>query len=41
MHNQLAGIITEDSEGYHFQYDFDYLNSENPEPISLTLPIQQ
>ena len=41
MHNQLAGIITEDSEGYHFQYDCDYLNSENPEPISLTLPIKQ
>lgn len=35
----FAGIITEDSDGYHFQYDSNYLSSENPEPISLTLPI--
>ena len=41
MYDQFAGIITEDSEGYHFQYDSEYLNSENPEPISLTLPIKQ
>ncbi|WP_307427187.1 hypothetical protein [Chryseobacterium sp. MDT2-18] len=32
MHNNFAGIITEDREGYHFQYDSEYLNSENPEP---------
>ena len=41
MYDHLAGIITEDSEGYHFQYDSDYLDSENPEPISLTLPIKE
>ncbi len=41
MYDHLAGIITEDSEGYHFQYDSDYLNSENPEPISLTLPLTE
>ena len=41
MYDHVAGIITEDSEGYHFQYDSDYLNSENPEPISLTLPLTE
>lgn len=41
MHEKFAGIITEDSEGYHFQYDSGYLNCDNPEPISLTLPIKQ
>lgn len=37
----LAGIITENDEGYIFQYDEKYLNNENSEPISLTLPIQK
>lgn len=37
----LAGIITENDEGYIFQYDKNYLNTENSKPISLTLPIQK
>ena len=41
MHNKWAGIISEDENGYHFQYKNDYLSSENPEPVSLTLPLQQ
>lgn len=41
MHQQFAGIIKEDSEGYHFQYDSEYLISKNPESISLTLPLRQ
>lgn len=41
MHNEWAGNLTEDEEGYHFQYRIDYLNSEEPEPISLTLPLQK
>jgi len=40
MHKQLAGTLTEDEEGYHFQYDKEYLSSSHPEPVSLTLPIQ-
>ena len=39
--NSLAGIITENDEGYLFQYDKKYLNDKNPKPISLTLPIQE
>lgn len=39
--DSLAGIITENDEGYLFQYDKKYLNDKNPKPISLTLPIQE
>ena len=41
MHDKWAGILTEDENGYHFQYNKDYLLSENPEPVSLTLPLQR
>lgn len=41
MHDQLAGWLTEDEEGYHFLYDPAYLKSENAEPVSLTLPLQE
>lgn len=39
MYDQLAGIITEDDEGFHFTYDNQYLKSENAEAISLTMPL--
>ena len=39
MHKALAGRLTEDEDGYHFQYDKSYLDQPNPEPISVTLPI--
>lgn len=38
--DKLAGILSEDEDGFHFRYDKDYLNSENPQPISLTLPLR-
>jgi serine/threonine-protein kinase HipA len=37
----IAGVLTEDEEGYTFSYDPEYLNKKNVEPISLTLPLQQ
>ena len=40
MYNNLAGILTEDDEGYHFEYDKLYLESQDKEPISLTLPLK-
>jgi serine/threonine-protein kinase HipA len=40
MYDQFAGILTEDEEGFHFQYDDKYLHMKNSEPISLTLPIK-
>lgn len=39
MHDRLAGVLVENDEGYSFAYLAEYLNSENPEAISLTLPI--
>lgn len=39
--DQKAGMLIQDDDGYHFSYDRDYLKSEKPEPISLTLPLQE
>ncbi|MEZ5147290.1 MAG: HipA N-terminal domain-containing protein [Bacteroidales bacterium] len=39
MNDKLAGILTEDENGFHFGYDQSYLKSESAEPISLTLPL--
>lgn len=36
-----AGWLTEEEEGYQFVYDPKYLQRENPEPISLTLPLRE
>jgi serine/threonine-protein kinase HipA len=40
MHNKLAGWLTQDEEGYHFEYDSAYLENGISEPISKTLPLQ-
>lgn len=34
-----AGILTEDENGYLFEYDADYLLSDDAEEVSLTLPL--
>lgn len=36
-----AGWLTQDEDGYHFQYDPDFLAGENLIPVSLTLPLQE
>lgn len=41
VNNNLAGILMEDEEGYHFTYSQNYLKSENPVAVSLTLPLQE
>ncbi|MFR9634034.1 MAG: HipA N-terminal domain-containing protein [Rikenellaceae bacterium] len=41
MYGRLAGVLTEDDNGYTYQYDSDYLSCEDKEPISLTLPLQE
>ena len=41
MYNNLAGILTEDENGYKFEYDSAYLSSESAEAISLTLPLSE
>lgn len=38
----FAGMLSETVEGnFLFTYDTEYLNSNNPKPVSLTLPITQ
>lgn len=39
MEDQLAGVLTEDEAGYRFEYAPDYLQSSDPRPISLTMPL--
>lgn len=39
VHQYWAGTLTEDEEGYHFQYEVDYLAQDYAEPVSLTLPL--
>ena len=39
LYNLFAGILTEDKNGYTFQYDTDYLQSDDAPAISLTLPL--
>ena len=40
VRNAFAGTLKETDFGYSFTYDNDYLESENPTAVSLTLPIQ-
>lgn len=40
VRNRFAGILKETDSGYSFTYDADYLKSENPTAVSLTLPLQ-
>lgn len=39
LRNIKAGLLTEDDNGYTFQYDADFLSSDKAEAISLTLPL--
>ena len=39
LRNIKAGILTEDENGYTFQYDASFLTSDKAEAISLSLPL--
>lgn len=39
LKDYLAGILTEDDEGYEFAYLPAYLAMEGAKPVSLTLPL--
>lgn len=41
VRNSFAGFLKEKDFGYSFVYDNDYLESENPTAVSLTLPLQK
>lgn len=36
-----AGVLSETDAGYSFSYDPGYLASDNPSPVSLTLPLTE
>lgn len=39
LNKVFAGILTEDDLGYEFRYDSDFLKSDDPVAVSLTLPL--
>ena len=39
LRDRKAGVLTEDENGYTFQYDQGFLHSDDAEAISLTLPL--
>jgi len=39
LHDKTAGRLTQDENGYHFQYNEQYLKSASTQPVSLTLPL--
>ncbi len=39
--DRLAGVLSEKDSGYEFVYLPEYLESENPRAVSLTLPLQE
>lgn len=41
MQNELAGWLSQDESGYHFQYAPTYLQVTDAKPVSLTLPLQE
>ncbi len=36
-----AGTIREDEDGFTFQYDLDYLQRDDAQPVSLTLSLRE
>lgn len=41
IEDQLAGWLTQDEQGYHFEYDNTYATHPDARPVSLTLPLQK
>jgi serine/threonine-protein kinase HipA len=41
LDGQIAGWLTQNDTGYHFEYNKAYLIKTNAKPVSLTLPLQE
>lgn len=39
--NEIAGILTQDEQGYHFVYDKKYVGNSGAVSVSLTLPLRE
>lgn len=40
LYKKLVGCLIEDENGYHFSYNQEYLNGDNPLAISQLFPLQ-
>lgn len=40
VREHFAGVLQETDYGYSFKYNDEYLDLDNPSPVSLTLPIR-
>jgi serine/threonine-protein kinase HipA len=40
LNDKTAGLLTQDENGYHFQYDEQYISLKGARPVSLTLPLK-
>lgn len=41
LKNQLAGILSETEQGYSYVYNLEYLQHNEAQAVSLTLPLRQ
>ncbi|NDB36065.1 MAG: HipA-like protein, partial [Flavobacteriia bacterium] len=41
FHSYFTGVLQETDDGYVFQYDNSYLNSEFAVPIGINYPLQK
>lgn len=41
IHSELAGKLTENEDGYLFQYEKEYISNPKAKPVSLTLPVRE
>ncbi|RFN60339.1 HipA N-terminal domain-containing protein [Marixanthomonas ophiurae] len=41
VNKKLAGLLTEDDDGYSFSYQKEYLKNKESLPVSLTLPLKE
>jgi serine/threonine-protein kinase HipA len=41
LYDIFAGMLTEDEDGFTFEYDSDFIESDKAEAVSLTLPLSQ
>lgn len=38
--SRIAGWLTQDENGYHFEYEQGYASEKGARPVSLTLPVR-
>jgi len=41
INDQIAGWLTQDEQGYRFEYEKTYLQKPYARPVSLTLPLSE